>query len=231
MASEPAAVRAREELTVVGAGDGDSFVASDGVEYRIGLVNTPELGECGGREAADRTNALLAGGFSTHPYAVDVHGRRVARVRVDQGDLGVLLADEGLADDRYLEEFRHENPTYAEELDLAFADARDRRAGLWQTCWADAVDPPAVSATSAPDAGVPVGAHGGRTGAWECHPAYVECLPTGPDLDCLDVGHQVVLTGRDDPYRLDGNTTTATDGVGCDTFPPWSPAPAYPYYG
>ena len=49
------------------------------------------------------------------------------------------------------------------------------------------------------------------------------------DLDCADVGHQVVLLGVDDPWRLDGNSTTRTDGVGCETWPAWSAEATYPY--
>ena len=225
-------------LHVANRGDGDSFVASDGVEYRVGLVNTPEAGDCGADEAADRAYELLADGFRAEGYATDTYGRTVARIRAAEGDLGVLLAREGLADDRYLEEFRHEHPSYAAELDAAFAEARAAGAGLWSTCWAavPAEEPPDADDAGRSPAG-PTGAgdgvsaaHGGRTGAWPCHPAYVECLPIGPDLDCRDVGHQVVLTGDDDPYRLDGRTAVATDGTGCDTFPPWSPTATYPYY-
>ena len=81
-------------------------VASDGVEYRVGLVNTPELSACGGPEAADRTYALLADGFTVEAYSSDNYGRSVARVRTADGtDLGVWLARNGWADDRYLDDF------------------------------------------------------------------------------------------------------------------------------
>ena len=199
--------------------DGDSFVASDGVEYRVGLVNTPELSACGGPEAADRTYALLADGFTVEAYSSDNYGRSVARVRTADGtDLGVWLARNGWADDRYLDDFRHEHPAYARELDEAFAAAKAAGVGLWSTCWAP--PPPEPSGAQ----------HTGRTGQWPCHPAYRECLPDGPDLDCAEVGHQVVLLGNDDPYRLDGNSTTRTDGTGCDTYPAWSASATYPYY-
>jgi endonuclease YncB( thermonuclease family) len=207
--------------------DGDSFVADDGQEYRVGLINAPEIGACGAAQAAARVRELLADGFTAQPYARDVHGRQVARIATDDGDVGVRLAAEGLADDRYLEPFRHEHRAYAAELDIAFADARAAGAGLWRTCWAaDAtglLDPD-------PEASPGPVVHEGRTGLWACHPAYVHCLPDGPDLDCRDVGHQVVLTGQADPFRLDGNSLTATDGVGCDTFEPWSADADYGYY-
>lgn len=117
--------------------DGDSFVASDGVEYRIGMVNTPERGECGAQQASERTYAVLAEGFAVDAYAQDTRGRSVARILTPQGDLGVLLAREGLADDRYLAGFRDENPEYARLLEDAFAAAAAARSGLHRTCWSD----------------------------------------------------------------------------------------------
>jgi len=232
-----------EVLTVVDPKDGDSFVASDGVEYRVGLINAPELSACGGPEAADRAEELLAAGFTVEAYADDQYGRAVARIRlVDGRDFGVTMAEEGMADDRYLEEFRHEHPAYAAELDGAFAAARHARAGLWQTCWSaepvSSSDPrPSSTAPAAPPETIapqPLAGgtgHGGATGRWPCHPDYYECLPDGPDLDCGEVRHQVTLLGEHDPYRLDGNNTHRTDGLGCETYPPWDPSAEYDYYG
>ncbi|AXV07615.1 hypothetical protein DVS28_a2936 [Euzebya pacifica] len=123
-------------LTVVDQRDGDSWVASDGVEYRVGLVNTPEVGECGGSESTAYTAAHLVDGFTVAPYSTDTHGRTVARVVLPDGrDLGVVLARNGMADDRYLDDFRHEAPGYAAELDVAFAEARTAGAGHHGGCW------------------------------------------------------------------------------------------------
>lgn len=224
-------------LHVVDLKDGDSFVADDGMEYRIGLVNTPERAECGGAEAAERTQELLVEGFDAESYATDQHGRTVARITDAEGrDVGVQLAREGLADDRYLEEFRHEHPIYAAELHDAFARAREEGEGLWSRCWAEDSrttpgptphSPPGPESTGPEDTGLQ--GHVGTTGRWACHPAYHECLPDGPDLDCADVRHQVTLLGQADPYRLDGNSLTRTDGVGCDTWPPFDADETYPY--
>ena len=47
-----------------------------------------------------------------------------------------------------------------------------------------------------------------------CHPAYAPCLPIGPDLDCIDVGHKIkVLFPGFDPYRLARGTN------GCESYP------------
>lgn len=223
----PAGMADTPLLTVADPADGDSFVASDGVEYRVGLVNTPERGECGAAEASDLTYRLLADGFTAEAYAADDHGRQVARIMTAEGDLGVLLAARGFADDRYLEDFRQQAPDYAAELDRAFEEARRTGVGLYATCWSTqdrAAAPTAEETISGPVA------HSARQGVWACHPAYEECLPDGADLDCAEVGHSVRLLGNDDPFRLDGNSTTATDGSGCDTFPAWDDTTDYPYY-
>lgn len=103
--------------------DGDSFVADDGQEYRVGMVDTAELGTCGADLAADRTYDLLRDGFRAEVYDRDVHGRAVARILTPTGDLGVILAREGLAGDRYLRDFASDNPAYAADLRDAFAAA------------------------------------------------------------------------------------------------------------
>jgi endonuclease YncB( thermonuclease family) len=117
--------------------DGDSFTDTFGIEYRVGLVNTPEVGECGSKESSRATKDLLAEGFAADVYAVDTHERSVARIVTSTGvDLGVHLARQGLADDRYMDNFRGENEGYASELDEAFGVARAEKAGLWSSCWA-----------------------------------------------------------------------------------------------
>jgi endonuclease YncB( thermonuclease family) len=113
--------------------DGDSWVASDGREYRLGLVNAPEALEPCGRDATRFTRQFLADGFTANAYATDVHGRQVAEVFNPSGDsLNVALVEAGYSDDRYLDNFRHENPSLARRLDDAFAQAATvscRRAG------------------------------------------------------------------------------------------------------
>jgi len=102
--------------------DGDSWVASDGREYRLGMVNAPEHLEPCAREATQFTRRFLAEGFRADAYASDPHGRVVAEVFNPAGDsLNVALAEAGFSDDRYLDNFRHENPDLARRLDVAFA--------------------------------------------------------------------------------------------------------------
>jgi endonuclease YncB( thermonuclease family) len=103
--------------------DGDSWVASDGREYRLGMVNTPEPQEPCHREATQFTRQFLFDGFTADAYSRDPHGRVVAEV-FDRsgGSLNVALARSGLSDDRYLS-FRRENPNLAQRLEKAFEEA------------------------------------------------------------------------------------------------------------
>ena len=101
--------------------DGDSWVASDGREYRLGMVNAPEAMAPCGRDATQFTRRFLADGFRANAYARDPHGRHVAEVfNRDDDSLNVALAEAGYSDDRFLDNFRHENPDLAKRLDDAF---------------------------------------------------------------------------------------------------------------
>lgn len=175
--------------------DGDSWVSTDGHEYRLGLVNTPERNEQCGPEATAFTRKFLRNGYSVNAYAKDTHGRLVAEVRDGKGrSLNVMLARRGLADDRYLEEFRHENPELGRRLDRAFASASV------PACRKAAKPVPLVPQppkAKAPDK--------------DCMAGYSPCLPIVADLDCGEIGHPVRVTGSD-PYRLDRDG----DGTGCD---------------
>lgn len=101
--------------------DGDSWVASDGREYRLGMVNAPEAMEPCGRDATQFTRQFLADGFRADAYARDPYGRQVAEVFNPTGDsLNVAMAEAGYSDDRFLDNFRRENPGLAKRLDGAF---------------------------------------------------------------------------------------------------------------
>jgi endonuclease YncB( thermonuclease family) len=112
-------------LYVTNQKDGDSFVASDGKEYRLGLVNAPELGEPCGREARQFSREFLAAGFTADTYSSDRYGRTVAEVFDRSGrSLNVALAESGLGNGRYLNQFGYENPGLAHRLEVAFAGAK-----------------------------------------------------------------------------------------------------------
>lgn len=197
-------------LIAASGGDGDSWHDTHGGEYRLGLVNTPEASECGGAAATAYRKRKLRGGFYARGYTTDTYGRRVSVVYTPDGaNLNVLMAREGIANDKYLSQFRDENPQLARELDAAFAQAKARRAGVWGSC--------SSSRPATPSRPQPLVGSG-------CHPDYQTCVPvkgdgsgagSANDLDCGDVGKVVYLrqVGRD-PYRLDANG----DGVGCESY-------------
>jgi endonuclease YncB( thermonuclease family) len=201
--------------------DGDTIDLANGTRIRLAIVDTPEVHggmEPCGPEASDFTARFVAGQTVAvyRPAGApqtDSYGRTLGEVvRVSDGaSLNVALVRAGLGtiDDR----FTHEDPDLADRLAAAAA----------------AADSPSCAPQAQP---IPVGgAHTARTdGGWSCHPAYQECLPQVGDLDCGDVGHQVSLLGDDDPYRLDGRSTSRDDGLGCESYGPWSPAVTYPYY-
>lgn len=122
-------------LVANGKGDGDSWKDSAGREYRLGLVNTPEVGECYGSQATAARKRLVMSGFRAAVYTTDRYGRSVSVVTSADGtNVNVWLARHGFADDRYLAQFRAENPALAAQLDPAFGAAKAERAGLWRAC-------------------------------------------------------------------------------------------------
>lgn len=217
---EPAADAPGDMRQAAGDGDGDSWHDTGGREYRLGLVNTPESSECFGPDATAKRKELTRAGFRAEVYTTDAYGRSVAVVTLADGtNLNVWLARNGYANDKYLEEFRAENPSLAGELDEAFTAAKADRAGLWRTCSPSAPVgiaqlPPQQSAPAPGAAAPPAGAG--------CHPDYSTCIPVKGngsgqgavnDLDCGEIGFAVRLRQVSvDPYRLDREG----DGVGCE---------------
>ena len=193
----PTPEAAPELLFVTDQKDGDSWDASDGAEYRLGQVNAPELSEPCGPEAAEFTRGFLADGFTVDAYSGDRYDRVVAEVFDPAGtSLNIALAESGLGNDTYLEQFRAENPDLASRLDAAFATAAPPACG------------DAAAAEPVPFAAAPAPAADPGTG---CMAEYSPCVPAGPDLDCPDINGPVTVTGGD-PFRLDRDG----DGIGCD---------------
>lgn len=85
--------------------DGDT-VEVDGLgRVRLVGVDTPEVGECGSRAAADRLAELVLG-RDVHLVAggqgdTDRYGRLLRYVEVDGVDVGLVLVQEGRAVSRY----------------------------------------------------------------------------------------------------------------------------------
>lgn len=212
---------------VVGVVDGDTVDLADGTRVRLAIVDTPEVHNgpepCGTEASAFTRDLVLSEEVVVlRPSAAPVtddFGRLLGEVvRTSDGvSLNVALAGAGLG--TVDERFAHEDPDLASRARAAQSDAPSPACA------------PVAAPTPAPPPPASGSGHTGRTdGGWACHPAYRECLPaSSDDLDCADVGHQVVLLGDDDPWRLDGNSTTRTDGVGCESYPPWDAGQRYPY--
>jgi endonuclease YncB( thermonuclease family) len=199
-------------LWVTDQKDGDSWVASDGNEYRLGLVNPPEYNEPCGSEATAFTRAFLRRGFVAHAYAMDAYGRDVSEIFDPRGrSLNVALAANGLGNDKYLARYRHENPDLAARVDAAFATT-PRPACLGGAAGTAHPAPATVLSTGTAPAG-----------SATCHRDYLTCIPikgTGSgsgdanDLDCADIQTQVRIRNTHDPYRLDSDG----DGDGCESY-------------
>jgi endonuclease YncB( thermonuclease family) len=218
--------------TVARVVDGDTLDLDDGTRVRLAIVDTPEVHNgpeaCGPEAAAFTTDQVL--GLEVVLYrptaapATDPFGRVVAEVAraSDGSSLNVALVEAGFGtiDERFVDE----DPDLATRMRAVGASA------AVQPCAAIAT-PASVEPSTEGTQSVAGGPHTGRTdGGWDCHAAYRECLPAHlSDLDCPEIGHQVVLLGNDDPWRLDGRSTTRDDGVGCESFPAWSVGTTYPY--
>lgn len=208
-------------LQAASGGDGDSWRDTSGRQYRLGLINTPERGECYSAEATAERRALTAAGFRAQVYATDRYDRRVSVVTSADGvNVNVHLARNGFADDRFLAQFRDENPGLAAELERAFAAARSEGRGLWSAC--PAVQDGQAAAGDAPPADAPAAVAAPAPAGSDCHPDYTTCIPVkgdgsgrgqANDLDCGDLDRRVQLRQAGvDPYRLDADG----DGVGCN---------------
>jgi micrococcal nuclease len=183
-------------------GDGDSWKDREGREYRLGLVNTPELGECYGQAASDHRKQLTRAGFRAQTYTTDKYGRRVSIVTLADGrNLNVLLARTGYANDTYLARYRAENPGLARQLYSAFAGANQEHVGLWGRCRTSAASG-GKSTTASPARG-------------NCAAAYPDvCIPPAPpDLDCGDISYRRFRVLAPDPHRFDADG----DGIGCES--------------
>ena len=215
-APKPATTPARKTaaatplLRAAAGGDGDSWRDSRGTEYRLGLVNTPELSECYGNEASSKRKQLVAAGFRATSYSIDTHRRQVAVVYLADGrNLNVWLARNGYANDRYLAQFRNENRSLAALLEPAFAAAKRERLGLWGRC--GATQPQAFTARAASPAAVaPAPVVRGT-----CEPSYPDvCIAPGPpDLDCPDIAYRRFRVNAPDPHRFDADG----DHIGCES--------------
>jgi micrococcal nuclease len=136
--SEHADPSTGDAATVEWVNDGDTLTLAGGEKVRLVQIDAPELqSDCYGRAALRDLVDLTPKG--THVTLVadpelderDVHGRLLRYVYRDGKNVNVELVRRGAASPYY---FRKERGDFAEELDDAVEDARDRRAGYWGAC-------------------------------------------------------------------------------------------------
>jgi len=136
--SEPPDPSTGEAATVEWVNDGDTLTLAGGAKVRLVQIDAPELhSDCYGRAALRALIDLTPNGTRVRLVADpelderDVHGRLLRYVYRDGLNVNVELVRRGAASPYY---FRKEHGGFAEELDDAVEDARDRRAGYWGAC-------------------------------------------------------------------------------------------------
>jgi micrococcal nuclease len=129
---------AGEQTTVGAVNDGDTLTLEGGVKVRLVQVDAPELtSDCYGRAALRELTSLTPAGARVTLYRDDAlddrdrYGRLLRYVFRGETNVNLELVRRGAASPYY---FRRERGRWAEELDAAVDEARDRRAGYWGAC-------------------------------------------------------------------------------------------------
>jgi endonuclease YncB( thermonuclease family) len=127
-----------EPATVERVNDGDTLTLEGGTRVRLLQVDAPELTtDCYGRDALRALLDLTPKGTRVLLLADprlderDRYGRLLRYVFHGDTNVNVELVRRGAASPYY---FRNDRGAFADELDTAVTDARDRRAGYWGAC-------------------------------------------------------------------------------------------------
>ena len=175
--------------------DGDTLKLGNGKTVRVVGIDTPEVGECGYEQAADKLASLVLGErvlLTKSDENTDRYGRLLRYVNIGGMDAGLREIKAGLAVARYdsrdgYGEHPREDSYIAMDKETKNKSCRSNRT-------------PQSFASGG----------GGQNG--KCMVGYSPCLPVVADLDCGEIGHAVTVTGSD-PYALDADG----DHVGCDS--------------
>jgi endonuclease YncB( thermonuclease family) len=174
--------------------DGDTIDVAGVGRIRVIGIDTPERGECGFDKASTVMADLVLGEtVILVPGArdnTDRYDRLLRYIDVGNQDAGLQLIKRGLAIARY--DSRDGYGAHTREARYIKADnnSPDRTQNF---CPAPPAPEPQPQQPST-----------GGAEPWN--------LP-GPDLDCPDIGHRVIITGPD-YHRLDADG----DGIGCDSY-------------
>lgn len=191
-AKAAAAKKAASGWTVTYVIDGDTVDVTKGGKrerIRVAGIDTPERGECGYAQATDHMINLVYGKTVTLTQTGkqdnrDRYGRLIRYLDVGKTDAGYRQIKDGYAIARYDSRDGYGRHTREDRYVSA-----DKASGKAYTC---STPKPAPAQTAPASSAEP----------WN---------QPGPDLDCSDIGHPVVITGPD-YHRLDRDG----DGIGCD---------------
>lgn len=115
----------RQNVRIARVIDGDTFVDSDGVTYRLGNINTPETGTNGADEAARYLRLLEGRDVKVEIQGVDKYGRTLARLYapeyVNRELVASGLAVKFLVDEKETKEFA-----------MAETNAISEQRGIWK---------------------------------------------------------------------------------------------------
>lgn len=115
---------------VVGVHDGDTLtvlVGEQRIKVRLAGIDAPELAQSHGREARQAMSALVFGrDVRVEVVDIDRYRRKVARVQVDDYDVGATLVRDGHA--WWYEQYAPRDAALRRLQD----EARGQRRGLWR---------------------------------------------------------------------------------------------------
>lgn len=199
--SSPPAGRATVVVTHVV--DGDTVDVSGLGRIRVIGIDTPEHGECGYQPAAELMSRLVLAKEVILTAAADKddhdrYGRLLRYVDVAGTDAGLEEIRAGLAVARY--DSRDGFGAHPRESDYVAADTAT----------------PAAGCSRSPVAEGPTAVAGSEQSSGQLQPLVAGDEPwnrPGPDLDCVDIGRRVQITGTD-YHRLDRDR----DGWGCEAY-------------
>jgi micrococcal nuclease len=117
--------------------DGDTFEVENGERVRLGDIDAPELGECGGDMASDELTELLTGKKLLLKKDVedkDNFGRSVRFVNILNTTGDNIFVNRYLVENGYAKYANSKNNTYSKEIIKSESNAQARNAGIWKDC-------------------------------------------------------------------------------------------------
>jgi micrococcal nuclease len=173
--------------------DGDTIVI-DTETIRFSLVDTPEIGEAGYKQARDLIASICPVGsevvFNKDDMQLkDTYGRTLATVYCNGINLNELVLEKGLAEILTF---------YCFQSEFALSSwAQKYGCGSAEIQLPVPTVPPITPAKQS------------------CDPSYQDvCIPSPPpDLDCGEISYKNFKVVGSDPHRFDGDG----DGIGCES--------------